>query len=56
MNTGLQPLGKAIADAEQLNAGCDDGWEFVVVDCGDGLARIDVYDEDHELVVAGALF
>ncbi len=45
-----------LAKAHEVAAGVaehDEDWTYEVVDCKNGYGRIDVYDEDGELVVAG---
>lgn len=49
--TGAYSLEKANSIAQELN-GSDD-WKYQVVDCKNGLGRIDVFDEENELVVQG---
>lgn len=49
--TGAYSLEKANSIAQELN-GSDD-WTYQVVDCKNGLGRIDVFDEENELVVQG---
>lgn len=46
------PLQKAQAIAAELNS-YDDDDSYEVVDCKNGLGRIDVYDEDGLLIHAG---
>lgn len=53
-NTGVLPLIKALAAAQVLQMG-DPDWTYKAVDCGNGLGRIDVYDEENELVISGFL-
>jgi len=50
--TGFYPIAKAIKIAEGVQQ-FDDDWTYKVVDCKNGLGRIDVYDEDGGLVVKG---
>lgn len=51
--TGCYSLDKANTIAEQLREGEEDGWTYRVVDCQNGFGRIDVYDEDDNLVKQG---
>ena len=51
LRTGCYPLQKAIKIAEELNN--TDDWKYVVIDCKNGLGKIDVYDEDNQIVVEG---
>ena len=51
--TGFYNLAKAESVAKEMNA--TDDWTYKVVDCENGLGRIDVYDEDGELAVEGFL-
>lgn len=46
-------LEKANKYAAALTAADEDGWTYKVIDCKNGLGRIDVYDEDGELVFKG---
>jgi hypothetical protein len=46
-------LEKAHQVAAQLRAGEEDGWIYTVVDCKNGLGRIDIHDEEGELVTRG---
>lgn len=46
------PIDRVKSGADILNKDADD-WEFRVVDCGDGLGRIDVYDEEKYLIHEG---
>ena len=52
--TGFYNYDKAVKVAKELSDN-DEDWTYEVVDCKNGLGRIDVYDEDGELVVAGFL-
>lgn len=47
------PLEKAGKIAKEANRIDEDGWSYEVVDCKNGLGRIDVYDEEGELVWEG---
>ena len=49
--TGAYSLDNAKEIAKEMNA--SDDWTYRVVDCENGLGRIDVFDEDNELVVRG---
>lgn len=51
--TGLYPLEKAneVAKEMQDTEGC--GWTYSVVDLNNGKGRIDVYDQDNELIAKG---
>lgn len=49
--TGLLPLDKAIDAAKKLNE--SDDWRYEVIDCKNGFGRIDVFDEDNEIVISG---
>jgi hypothetical protein len=44
------PLEKAREIAAQLQAGEEDGWTYEVVDCNNGLGRIDIRNEEGELI------
>ena len=50
---GFHNLAKAHKVAAAMQAGDEDYWSYRVSDCGNGLGRIDVYDEDDEIVVSG---
>ena len=52
--TGCYNLEKAYKVAAEVQAG-DEDWTYKVVDCKNGLGRIDVYDEDDEIVIKGFL-
>ena len=49
--TGFYEYEKALDFVKNVDA--DDDWTYVVVDCKNGLGRIDVYDEDGELIAEG---
>lgn len=49
--TGFYDYKKALEFVASVDP--DDDWNYVVVDCKNGLGRIDVYDEDNELIVKG---
>ena len=51
--TGLWPINKAKLAATELNKNDDDGWKYVVIDCKNGFGRIDVFDEQDELIISG---
>lgn len=51
--TGSYNIEKAHEVADAMNA--NDDWTYTVIDHKNGLGRIDVYDEDGELVVKGFL-
>lgn len=51
--TGFYQFEIAKQKVAQLNATEYDGWEYKLIDCKNGLGRIDAYDEDGELVVKG---
>ncbi|MES0445048.1 MAG: hypothetical protein ABUJ92_00745 [Desulfobacterales bacterium] len=51
--SGLFNIDKANEVAAELNADVDDDWNYLVIDCNNGYGRIDVYDEDEELVFKG---
>ena len=53
--TGSYNLDKALKVCAELNSCVDDDWKYTVVDCKNGWGRIDVYDEDGELVEKGFL-
>lgn len=53
-STGFLPLDKAKTVAKELQDS-DPDWAYNVVDCKNGLGRIDIYDEEGELVVSGFL-
>lgn len=53
--TGLYSLEKARSLAEGLQAADCEGWSYRVVDALNGLGRIDVYDEEGQLVIKGML-
>jgi len=47
---------RSFADATEVVCLCnrpDDSWNYVLVDLGNGRARVDVYDEEGVLVHAG---
>lgn len=50
--TGAYNLSKAIDIAKQMQDS-DPDFKYVVEDCKNGLGRIDVYDEENELVQQG---
>jgi len=50
--TGFYQLAKAESIASELN-GYDDDWTYTVTDCENGYGRIDVIDEDGEIVIKG---
>jgi hypothetical protein len=52
--TGLYNIEKARLVAQEM-AASDLDWTYKVVDCNNGFGRIDIYDEDNELVVKGFL-
>ncbi len=52
--TGFYNLAKAIAVTKEMQE-ADPDWEYRVVDCMNGLGRIDVFDEDGELIEQGFL-
>lgn len=54
IRTGLLPIEKAYTAANELQIG-DPDWKYKVVDCNNGKGRIDVFDEDGEIVVRGFL-
>ncbi|NJM67877.1 MAG: hypothetical protein HC851_20510 [Acaryochloris sp. RU_4_1] len=49
----MYKLEKAHQVAAELQAGEEDGWAYEIVDCKNGLGRIDIYDEERELVCSG---
>ncbi len=49
--TGFYEYEKAVEFVKGVDA--EDDWTYVVVDCKNGLGRIDAYDEDGELIVKG---
>lgn len=49
--TGAYSLDKAYAVAKEMNE--SDDWTYQVIDCKNGLGRIDVFDEENELVIQG---
>lgn len=51
IGTGFYEYAKAVEFVNTVDG--DDDWTYVVVDCKNGLGRIDVYDEDNDLVVKG---
>lgn len=51
-STGFLPLAKARLVAEALQAS-DPEWQYKVIDCQNGFGRIDIFDEDGELVESG---
>jgi len=51
--SGFHSLAKAHEVAAAMQAGDEDLWTYRVTDCKNGLGRIDVYDEDDEIVVSG---
>ena len=53
-STGFYNLDKAVKVAAELQTG-DPDWKYEVIDCKNGLGRIDVYDEDNELIEQGFL-
>lgn len=54
--TGLYSLDKAKRIAEGLQKGDLCGWSYRVHDCNNGMGRIDVYDEENQLVEKGFLY
>lgn len=50
--TGFYNIEKAKSLANEMNS-YEDDWSYVVEDCGNGLGRIDIIDEDGEVVVSG---
>jgi len=50
--TGFYNLSKANEIADYMNKS-DLDWTYNVIDCENGLGRIDIYDEDSELVIEG---
>jgi len=54
--TGLYSLEKAKKIANELNSSPDDDWSYKVTETANGkYGRIDVYDEEGELVEKGFL-
>ncbi len=51
IGTGFYEYKKALDFVKAVDE--EDDWTYVVVDCKNGWSRIDVYDEDNELVVKG---
>ena len=49
----LHDLKRAQKLASTLNGDESDDWSYVVVDCENGMGRIDAYDEDGVLVHRG---
>jgi len=49
--TGAYSLDKANEIAKEMNE--TDDWTYQVIDCKNGLGRIDVFDEENELVIQG---
>ena len=47
------PVAKAHGFAAVMNAQDDDDWTYSVVEGDNGMGRINVYDEDGELVFKG---
>ena len=50
--TGFHNIEKAKDLADKMNS-YDDDWTYELFDCGNGLGRIDVIDEDGEVVISG---
>lgn len=49
-------LARAKEVANKLQFGAASNYEYRVIDEGDGFGRIDVYDEDHFLIMENAVF
>ncbi len=54
--SGAYPLNKAIEIAAILQNDEDNDWRYEVIDCKNGLGRIDVYDDEGFLIQQGLIF
>ena len=51
IGTGFYEYEKAVELVKSVDE--NDDWTYIVVDCKNGLGRIDAYDEDNELIIKG---
>ncbi len=54
--SGAYPMNKAIEIAAILQNDEDNDWRYEVIDCKNGLGRIDVYDDEGFLIQQGLIF